>query len=238
VADKDDKKTGRNWIASALFGAVTIALVRNFAPHLIPFEPFSFWATRGNIADWLLAAWPAFAYGIGVNIIVAYRDLKPAMLRKNAEGIMIGGTLISLWAGVMEEICFRWLIFLSTVFWIQVTNFLLLGFMGWGIPEHMFLWVLRPIADFTTLGGLHDVLFSPLGWTIGAAMLAANSFFRDGHKYQGLKGWISSWFMGMFLFWIMFRFGLPVAILVHFLYDLFIFAVHYVDAAIERARFD
>jgi hypothetical protein len=239
MAEESDRKQkrGRNFIVSAFLGAITIALVRHFAPHLIPFDPFSFWTPRGGVGDWLWAAWPAFAYGIGVNVIAAYRDRKDPELRAHPEAILVVGTLVSLWAGIMEEICFRWLIFLSTIFWVQVGNFLLLGFMGWGIPEHLYLWVVRHVADFTTLGGLHDVLFSAQGWFVGAAMLSANAFFRDGHKYQGLKGWISSWFMGMFFFWIMFRFGLPAAILVHLLYDLFIFVVHWVDTRIERAMY-
>lgn len=239
MAEEKDrsKKRGRNFIVSAIFGAITIALVKRFAPDMIPFSPFSLWETRGGVADWLLAAWPAFAYGVGVNVIAAYRDRKDPELRRHPEAFLLVGTIVSLWAGIMEEICFRWLIFLSTVFWVQVGNFLLFGFLGFGIAEHLYLWILRPLADLTTLGGLHAVLFDPRGWFVGAAMLSANAFFRDGHKYQGLKGWISSWFMGMFFFWVMFTYGLPAAITVHLLYDLSIFVVHWVDARIEKARF-
>ncbi|MEY4744278.1 MAG: hypothetical protein RL272_223 [Candidatus Parcubacteria bacterium] len=232
----DSKKSGRNYIASALFGALTIALAGWLWPSAIPFGAFDFWPMRGTVGDWLSSAWPAFAWGGGLTAIIAFATRNKREVNRDAEGILIGGTIISLWAGVMEEICFRWLIFLSTIFWGKVVNFILLGFMGWGIPEHLFLWIFRPLADFTTLHGLHATLYSQHGWAIGAAMLGANGLFRDGHKYLGFFGYLNSWFMGMFFFWIMFSYGLPAAILVHFLYDLLIFGIRYVDAAIERAQ--
>ena len=138
-------------------------------------------------------------------------------------------------AGVVEELCYRWLIFLSSMFWVRVSNFILLGFIGWGIPEHLFIWIFRPLADFVTLHGLHDQLYHPSGWAICAAMLATNAFFRNGHKYQGWFGWINSWFLGMFFFWIMFRFGLPAAMLVHFSYNMVISLIVYVKAVLGRA---
>ncbi|HSD12502.1 MAG TPA: hypothetical protein VLC10_02995, partial [Patescibacteria group bacterium] len=177
-SDSDSKKSGRNYIVSAFFGAITIALVGWLRPSAIPFGAFDFWSMRGSVGDWLLTAWPAFAWGGGVTALIAFTTRNKREVNRNAESIMIGGTLISLWAGVMEEICFRWLIFLSTIFWVKVVNFILLGFMGWGIPQHLFLWIFRPVADFTTLHGLHALLYDPHGWAVGAAMLGANAMFR------------------------------------------------------------
>lgn len=232
----DSRKSGRNYLASALFGAITIAFVKWLWPSMIPFDAFAFWSWEKPVGELFAAAWPIFAWGGGVTALIAFTTRNKREVNRNAEGIIVGGTIISIWAGVVEEICFRWLIFLSSIFWVQVVNFLLLGFMGWGIPEHLFVWIFRPLADWTTLGGLHAQLFHPATWAVGAAMLSANALFRDGHKYQGPFGWINSWFCGMFFFWIMFTFGLPAAILIHFLYDLLIFGVRYVDAAIERAQ--
>ncbi len=232
----DSRKSGRNYVVSALWGAITIAIVGRLWPSMIPYGAFDFWPMKGSVGDWLSSAWPAFVWGGGVTAIVAFATRNKREVNRNAESLLVGGALISVWAGVVEEICFRWLIFLSSIFWVQVVNFVFLGFMGWGIPEHLFLWIFRPLADFTTLHGLHDVLYSPHGWAVGCAMLGANGLFRDGHKYQGPFGVVNSWFMGMFFFWIMFRYGLPAAILIHFLYDLLIFVIRYVDAAIERSR--
>lgn len=80
--------------------------------------------------------------------------------------------------------------------------------------------VLIWIADWTTfkqLGsvfyGTHDHLF-----IIGA--FAANLWFRDGHKYQGLIGWVNSWYAGLVLLYATLTFGLLTAIVIHALYDL------------------
>lgn len=238
MSDRSERKekTGRNFIASAIFGAITIALVKWLSPDTIPFGAFEFWRWDTTLGALLAATWPIFAWGGGVTAVFALITKNSRATNRDAESIIVGGTVISVLAGVFEEICFRWLIFLSSIFWVKVANFLLLGFMGWGIPEHLFQWIFRPLADWTTLGGLHAQLYHPATWAVGAAMLSANGFFRDGHKYQGPFGWINSWFCGMFFFWVMFSFGLPAAILIHFLYDLLIFFIRYVDAVIERAQ--
>ena len=82
-----------------------------------------------------------------------------------------------------------------------------------------------PLVDWTTFGYLTKHIFSETGWYVGAAMLYSNAFFRDGYKYQGLMGVINSWFIGMFLFWVTFNYGLPAAILIHFLYDFLLMSV-------------
>ncbi|HMO22056.1 MAG TPA: hypothetical protein PKC98_13950, partial [Candidatus Melainabacteria bacterium] len=67
-------------------------------------------------------------------------------------------------------------------------------------------------------------------------LISANSRFRDGHKYQGFLGWVNSWFLGMVFFYMTLTYGLVAAIAVHFLYDMIIFLVIYIDMVIERAR--
>ena len=58
-----------------------------------------------------------------------------------------------------------------------------------------------------------------MDWGIGAGMLAANAFFRDGHKYQGNFGMVNSWFIGMYMFHILFTYGLPECMFAHFAYN-------------------
>jgi len=193
-----------------------------------------------------------------------YRDPTPAEIL----GI---GFIISVLAGLLEEISFRWLIFLGAFLGLWIMNFIFAGFLvliacvgvgyllgalidpheGGGIggfiglilgvvmivvlgltgnlPPGLLEWIhlniTAPIADWTTFGALHDQLYHPAGWLAGAAVLSANAGFRDGHKYQGILGYVNSWFLGMVFFWLMFTYGLLAAILVHFLYDLIIFAV-------------
>ncbi len=82
------------------------------------------------------------------------------------------------------------------------------------------------MANWASLHYLQEYFSHATGWAIGAAMLAANAKFRDGHKYQGMLGWINSWFMGLYFFWLMFNYGLPAAIVVHIVYDIVCFAWH------------
>lgn len=156
-------------------------------------------------------------------------------MNRTAELIIAKGAVVSTMAGVGEEITFRWLFFLNNIISVKIGNWFFFGFLGLGIPEWLHLHIFGPIANWTTFGGLESFIFHPTGWAVGAAMLTTNAFFRNGHRYQGLLGVVNSWFGGMFLFWIMFTYGLPVAILIHFTYDFLIYLVRYADAAIERA---
>jgi hypothetical protein len=114
--------------------------------------------------------------------------------------------------------------------------------LGGFIFEHGLVWllysfVLSPIADFFTFGILHEQLSGADTWFVAAALLMANSQFRDGHKYQGLLGLVNSWFIGMYMFYLLFTYGLVAAIVVHLIYDLCIFAIEYLDRAHERSRY-
>lgn len=230
----ESKKKQRNYLVSALCSALFVAIVKHFWPDVIPFDVFSFWHTRGRVGDWVVAAWPVFAWGALATLALSIFRRTPARTLQDAEGITVTGLFISAWAGVTEEISFRWLIFLSSIVTVKIGNFLFFGFLGWGLPEHLNAWIFAPLADWTTLGMLHGELYHPAGWAVGAAILASNAAFRNGHKYQGVIGFINSWFVGMFFFWIMFSYGLPAAILVHFLYDAVVFGAAYFKMFIER----
>ena len=219
-----------------LKGVIILPIIMWIWPSVVPFRFFEFWSIRGTVGEWLYATWPVFAWGTGLTILMAALTRNDWETNRYAERIIIRGAGTSILAGVGEEVTFRWLFFLNTIVSVKIANFLLFGFLGHGVPRWFHLHVFGPIANWTTFHGLQPYIFHSTGWAVGAAMLATNAFFRDGHKYQGLFGWINSWFMGMFLFWIMFKYGLLAAILIHFLYDFLIDAVRYVDAAIERAQ--
>lgn len=237
LTDAEEKqKEGRNYLVSAFFAAIFVAFVLWIWPDTLPFTYFQFWTTGGEPTDWLRTAIPIFIWGAGFTAVVSFLTRNKPEENRNAESNFGKGFFLSLWAGVMEEICFRWLIFMSSIIGVQIVNFLFFGFLGFGIPELLQVYVLGPIANFFTLGYLEPYLVRPELWAIGAGLLGANGFFRDGHKYLGPLGLINSWFIGMFMFYLLFTYGLLACILVHFLYDLAIFAVRYVDQVIERAR--
>ncbi len=226
----------RCYLTQAFYAFFFVAIVEFIWPNATPFTFFGLWKPSGTVWQWLYAASPIFLWGSGVTAWRVFRTYNKPEENQHAEHILAGGFLISLWAGVMEEICFRWLIFLNTIIGALIVNYILLGFAGFGLFEMMMVHVLMPVANFFTLGALAQYLDNRAMWSVGAGILMANAFFRDGHKYQGLLGWTNSWFLGMYFFYMMFTYGLPAAILVHFLYDMLIFAVVYVDRAIERAQ--
>ncbi|MBI4435297.1 CPBP family intramembrane metalloprotease [Candidatus Uhrbacteria bacterium] len=242
---KEEKVKGHNSLLTAIGSIIVIAIVKALWPQLIPIETWSLWKSTGGFGDWIKVGWPIFAWGLGINLIFTFirdddhRDYAGFRhFRDDGLRLWITGTLISLRAGIVEEIAYRWLIFLAAIAMIRIPNFLFFGFLGFGIPEWFHNHVWGPVANWTTFQQLQPYIFSEYGWAAGAAMLTSNSFFRDGHKYQGLFGIINAWFLGMFFFWIMFTHGLWAAIVVHTLYDFLIFtyAAAYVSFKNSSAR--
>jgi len=139
---------------------------------------------------------------------------------------LFNGTFVSVRAGVLEELCFRYFFFLALAPLIVISDFILGGFaFEWGLLHIIHYYIFAPIADFMTFGMLTQQIYGSHHWALGAALLSSNATFRDGHKYQGVLGWINSWFLGMVFFWIMFNYGLWAAIVVHFLYDMELFII-------------
>lgn len=229
-SNNDESKAAANFISAIVGSLLLVFVVEWIWPNVIPFSLFEFWKLEGSIGEVLKASWPIFAWGIGLTIIHSLVTRNGEDHNRNAENILVKGCLVSGSAGVFEEIIFRWLIFYSEIIGYKFLNVILFG-----IPAWIFLHVTGPVANFFTLGYLEPILFNGLGWAVGAAIISSNGKFRDGHIYLGVFGWINSWFAGMFLFYIMFQYGLFASILVHFLYDMFIFVVRYIDAAFERA---
>lgn len=232
MAKKDEESS---FIKKAAWAAVFLVIWQNLT-DAIPFSTFEFWAIKGTPWQWLGSAWPWFVWATCVNTVGYILQRNNATSDLTPKEVLKGGFLVSLWAGVMEEICFRWLIFLNAIVSVKILNWLLLGFADYGIPEWLYLHILGPVANFFTLGNLTPYLFHAESWAVGAAMLGANAMFRDGHKYQGKFGWIHSWFAGMFLFWMMFTYGLVAAITIHFLYDMLIFVLWALFIRIDERR--
>ena len=98
-----------------------------------------------------------------------------------------------------------------------------LNLITFGLLEWLYTNVLVPVANWATFGALSEFLFHPASWVVGAAIISANGFFRDGHKGNGFIGWVNSWFIGMVLFYLMLNYGLWTAIVAHILYDVVVF---------------
>lgn len=224
----------RNYLSEIITGLIVVPLIMWLFPKAVPFGFFELWHLEGNFASWFSYSWPILAWGAFLATMVSIFTRNTWEDNHNAEGNLIKGYGISAFAGIMEEIGFRWIIFMSAIISVKVSNFLFFGWLGFGLGEWLQVHFFGPVCNFLTIGLLSEQLVNPANWAIGAGLLSANAFFRDGHKYQGPLGYINSWFCGMFLFAIVFKFGLPVAIVVHFLYDVIVFTVHYLDCIVER----
>ena len=226
----DEDKSSGKLLSSALFGLIVVGGLVFFWPSLIPFGFFEFWTIKGSVWEAAKNAWPIYLFGLGMNFRNLFRenDYVP-----DPHEILFGGFGISLWAGIVEELCFRWLIFISAIVILPVTDWLLFQLTG----IHVVQWIygfLCPIANFFTLGYLEPYLLNGYGWAVGAAIISANGRFRNGHAYQGPVGFTVSWFLGMYFFWVLFTYGLIAAMTIHFLYNFFIFTLVFVDAVIEK----
>jgi hypothetical protein len=206
------KEEGRNYIVSSISAIFVILIVKMLWPSVIPYGAFEFWAVRGTPADWLASCWPFLVWAFVLNIL--YASFIGAVGDPDPREYVKGAPTVFLLAA-LEELAFRWLLFLSAIVGVKVVNFLFFGFLGFGITEWLFLHVFGPIANYATLKQLEPQLFGA-GWAVGAALLSTNAFFRNGHAYQGPVGIVNSWFLGMFMVWMTFKYGLVASIAFHF----------------------
>lgn len=214
------------------FGALW--LIQLIWPNMFPMEFLYFWQSRGNVWEWLSASWPLLLWGVVVTTLASITSMNFIVHNTYAERQFGLHTLMSFRAGLFEEILFRWLYVFGGVLTVKLSNILFFGWLGFGVPEWFQINVAGPVANFFTLGALSSIFTNPATWVTGAAVLSANAAFRDGHKYLGWFGYINSWFAGMFLFVLLFKYGILACILVHFAYDALIGVVRYIDMAIER----
>lgn len=169
------------------------------------------WLSQNSVFDWMKTHW--FLVGLGLVVINVLGLLSMALLQdKSIRGCM----LISIAFGLMATMVVVDLALLAplTKWW----------YTTWAIPT----------ANWICQGRL-SLQLGDFGWTVAAALLSVNWKFGEGHGYQGCIGWANSWVIGMLMFWIMFNFGLPVAMLIHAVYDIAIDLIRYTDARIELA---
>jgi len=218
--------------------AIFIGLINFFFPQSIPYGFLDAWQSHDTLWAAVLFSWPIFAWVTSFTVLVAFFTRNSERENLFAEEYLKDGIVKSAIAGFFEEIIFRWLLFYSAIATVQFFNgiFFAWWLMHFGIGEWLYNTIIGHVVNFFTFGTMHDILFHPLGWFIGSAVVVSNKNFREGHKYLGLIGYVNSWFIGMFLFYVMFHFGLLAAIVIHFIYDMIIFAISYVDRVMERMQ--
>lgn len=216
-------------IGANLLGAfLVLGICALFVPSALPFGLFKLWEIRGSLGDWLLTALPLIIWGPLLTIAFTLWRGPNQISKESAEEVFLRGACSSLFAGIAEEVLFRWIFFSSSIAVAMFVNWLFFGWVGFGIVAAIHIWLFGPVANWLTLGYLNSWLVNPHVWFIGAGLISSNTIFRNGHAYQGWVGLINSWFGGMFFFFLLFKYGLVACMVCHFLYDFAIDVTNYV----------
>lgn len=181
------------------------------------FDPFKFWYLVDNIPLAVIQIAPLFVYAL-ILALVSTKDIQKI---KAKEVVLLRSIYLSVMAGILEEIGYRCIFIFAAMIPIAIIDFLLFGIATWINQVIIF-----PIVNLLTLGLMAGTIYG-LPPLLIAGAIDANLTFRDGHKYQSAFGYINSWFVGMYLLFIMFTQGLLIAIFVHMIYDLIFDFVRY-----------
>jgi hypothetical protein len=189
------------------------------------FDPWKYWLLTNDIGGALLKSWPLYVYAASLSTIIFFSGRKNSLGIVDDTVIFAGDIYKSVMAGILEEVGFRCFFIFTSMVVITVTNWL-----TWGLVLWLYGHLLIPAMHLVSFGMLDPVLYAtPLLFT--AAMLSANVKFRNGHKYQGLFGFINSWLIGFYLIYVMLTQGLLIAIGVHMIYDIIIGVIKYLRHA-------
>jgi len=110
----------------------------------------------------------------------------------------------------------------------------IIALVGWSWIKWVYDVAYIPVVNLITQGRLSELLTN-YGWATAAALVSVNwTFgFGGGHNYEGPIGMINAWIIGMIMFWMVFNFGLPIAMLVHAGYDVLLNVIETTDAVSE-----
>lgn len=188
-----------------------------------PIDLSDLWWKHQPVLKSLLAGWPTYliftvAFAIGELFGIGKQLMIPA---NKAEATAIYWVYLRLSArsGVFEELIYRWLFFVDAMAMLYYLNF-------GHLLERVFVKLLLPVVDFATAHLIHTELWSGK-WYLGGAIIACSASFRKLHRYQGVFGMVSSWYISMFLFWMLFHYGLLACIFAHTMYDILIMTTVY-----------
>lgn len=232
--DETPREVSTRYVIDAIGAFVVVgiayALLKSWID--VPFDFMQPWTTIGGLWDGLKDVWFIFAWAAGLSLLGGIVHLIQRTPRDYDPSEYFGrGTWVSLHAGIFEEIIYRWLLLFGMMVGLKIMNAVTFGLVKW-----FFMTVLIPIANWASFGLLEAQFCGDFGWLFAAAIVSANVRFRRGHEYQGLFGVINAWYIGLVLFYLMFNYGLWVAIVAHVAYDLIIFWTRGVFAKFQPER--
>lgn len=219
--DDDDSTTSLgSQIVTAIFVLMIAAIVNSvYETNVLIFDAWGdpFW--RGVSFEALTTLWwiPTWAFGINVLFILYQKWAKGVGIFKKSPGdVLKVGFVVALLAGIFEELIFRWLLFLAAIAGIAFSNLIFCGLTEW-----LYTNIILVVANFGTGLLISDLLIThPGGWLVGAAIISTAAAFRSHHAYQGLLGWIDSWFFAMAMFYILFNHGILACMIAHFTFNM------------------
>jgi hypothetical protein len=187
------------------------------------------WTTHGSMWDGLTSVWYIFVWGLAITMVISLASIIKRQPRSVEPGeLLMKGIAISLFAGVVEELAFRWFLLFGGMFALTILNFITFGLVEW-----VNTWALIPLTNWLTFGMLSPQLTGYGSWVFGAAIIFANGSFRDAHESNGLFAYLNAWAIGIVFFYLMFNYGLLTAIVAHVLYDLCIFTTAAIGMAFQ-----
>ena len=213
--------------------AMTIAaiLAYHYISKLPPpagITPGELWQTHGNIIDGLKSVWLIFAWGFGVQSLIQVVRVIQRKPRDAGLTVMLKhGAYLSAHAGLFEEIIFRLYAFLSFIILLKFLNPYLGGVIQW-LAVHVIL----PVFGYLTWGAF-ATQFAAANWAVGIAIILGSLFFRSAHIHYGALSKANVWVIGLVMFWLTLHYGLPTAIVAHFLYDFCVFAAIALTAPLQ-----
>ncbi|NCU37567.1 hypothetical protein EOL96_00685 [Candidatus Saccharibacteria bacterium] len=213
--------------------AVIAGIVYWAFPGDFPVTPRNLFWTGKSVAEAAMASWPILAWGLVVSLLLSLFTERSRADKLIASTVHKYNMALSVQAGVLEELTHRYFAFIAMIGIIPMMNWVLFGWYNSGLLHWLYATILIPMSNWLTAGNMSDLL-TTTPWYVGAALLSANAMFRDGHKHLGLLGFVNSWYVGMFLFWVMLQYGLLAAITVHIVYDVIVFSMERLDATVFK----
>lgn len=220
------------------FSAFIVVITYLFWPSVIPFSLFQLWGIHGSLLTFIEVSVVRLLIGTLLFGLITWLrrkkiDWEAAFV--SPKQYLKAESVNSLAAGIGEELAFRWLFFLSAISLYTLSGWLFFGAWGFSIEQWLFQHGAGPFVDFITFRQLHQPLYG-FGWAVGAAIITVNGRFRDEHSFKGPIGWASAWVGGMFYYYCLFEFGLPAAIVLHTMYDLYVDGLRALAIAKRRRK--
>jgi hypothetical protein len=126
----------------------------------------------------------------------------------------------------------------KTVSGVKSLLMLILMIYIWGEPDPWY-WayenVIMPAINWVSLDSFRPIFMNPeqhMPLMVMGAILA-NHWFRDGHKYQGVAGWLDSWVVGFVFMYACFTHGLLTAMALHCIWN----SLVYTSILLKRKAF-